>query len=215
MTKTNRSQQAVLGFLTRGPMSGYDIKRAIEGSIASFWSESYGQIYPVLRLLEAGGLVSCRRDRTGGGRPRNVYSITDPGRARLREWLSQPTVPGRIRHEELLKLFFGHEVEPEDNLRRIRDYRARQIQTLDRCRELRERLDAARSRPDPAADLPYWRMTLRYGELEAQWLTKWCDEVLVELRELAAGTEHDEIPASAGPSDTAPDSTADPTSDPR
>ena len=41
----------VLGMLWHGPLSGYDIKRAVERSTASFWRASYGQLYPELKRL--------------------------------------------------------------------------------------------------------------------------------------------------------------------
>jgi len=57
MASPSRTIYAVLGFLTVRPMSGYDIKKAVEVSIANFWTESYGQIYPVLKRLTEQGLV--------------------------------------------------------------------------------------------------------------------------------------------------------------
>jgi len=191
MAKPNKTQQAILGFLTWGPMSGYDIKRNIEASIANFWSESYGQIYPMLRQLEAEGLASCRRDRTGGGRPRNVYSITEAGRVQLREWLAQPTAPPPSRNEELLKLFFGRLADPADNVRRIEDYRAQHEEDLDRYAAIRERLEGAAELPGAAPDVDYWLMTLRYGELDAEARLRWCEETLARLRELATPAKDD------------------------
>ncbi|MGH9601902.1 MAG: PadR family transcriptional regulator, partial [Terriglobales bacterium] len=48
---TNTTRFALLGLLSLGPQSGYDLKKRMEQSIAHFWSESYGQIYPTLRRL--------------------------------------------------------------------------------------------------------------------------------------------------------------------
>ena len=48
---------AILGFLAQRPMSGYDIKRSVEESVDNFWSESFGQIYPILRRLAEQGMV--------------------------------------------------------------------------------------------------------------------------------------------------------------
>ena len=44
MARSNRTRYTVLGTLTHGPMTGYDIKKFIESSINNFWRESYGQI---------------------------------------------------------------------------------------------------------------------------------------------------------------------------
>lgn len=40
MAKEHKSRYAVLGMLSLGPMSGYDIKKVIEESINNFWQES-------------------------------------------------------------------------------------------------------------------------------------------------------------------------------
>jgi DNA-binding PadR family transcriptional regulator len=61
--KKGKTRFAVLGILSYGPMSGYDIKKFYEKNVAGFWSESYGQIYPILkRLAEEGHL---RHNRQG------------------------------------------------------------------------------------------------------------------------------------------------------
>ncbi len=56
--KTTTSD-ALLGMLTMGATSGYELKQRIERSIGNFWSESYGQIYPTLKRLEREGLVEA------------------------------------------------------------------------------------------------------------------------------------------------------------
>ena len=106
----NRTSLAILGFLTLGPMSGYDVKKMVEGSIDNFWSESFGQIYPALRRLHAQGMIEKQEHASAGGRPRHVYSIRPRGRETLSQWLHEPTPPARARVELLLKLFFGNEV---------------------------------------------------------------------------------------------------------
>src|SRR5260370_38491835 len=72
---------ALLGLLSLGPMSGYDIRQLIPRSIGHFWSESYGQIYPGLKRLAAAGLVEKKTQRRKGKPDRHVYSLTPEGRA--------------------------------------------------------------------------------------------------------------------------------------
>ena len=52
----------ILGLLSIGPRSGYDIKAVVDRSTRFFWAASYGQIYPELRRLEQ------RRADRGRGR---------------------------------------------------------------------------------------------------------------------------------------------------
>src|SRR5206468_7565147 len=84
---------AVLGMLSLAPMSGYDIRKESEASIGHFWSESYGQIYPALRDLEAQGLVRRRAGPRGAARERHVYEITAKGEEALATWRAQPPRP--------------------------------------------------------------------------------------------------------------------------
>src|SRR2546428_10401874 len=86
--RANTSRYAILGVLSRRPMSGYDVKKLIDRSIAHFWSESYGQIYPILNRLAAEGLAERRRERQRGQPDRHLYSLTSQGRAELPPWLA-------------------------------------------------------------------------------------------------------------------------------
>src|SRR5256712_8387183 len=103
--RANTSRYAILGVLSRRPMSGYDVKKLIERSIAHFWSESYGQIYPILNRLAAEGLAERRRERQRGKPDRHVYSLTSKGRAELLRWLALPARPQPLPSEVLLERF--------------------------------------------------------------------------------------------------------------
>src|SRR5262245_56172302 len=107
MSRINKSKYAIMGLLNTRPMSGYDIKKTIEAGLSNFWSESYGQIYPILRTLVAEGLATSWVEEHTGKPDRHVYTLTDAGREDLTGWLAGPVDydPGRI--EILLKLYFG------------------------------------------------------------------------------------------------------------
>lgn len=168
-------------------MSGYDIKKAVEISIANFWKESYGQIYPMLKRLAEEGLVEKSEAEPGGKRPRHVYSITDEGREKLRDWLQVPAEAPPLRLELLLKLFFGSQVDRQTNRRQIEAFRARTIEELERYRSIRAVLDVEQS---GHPDLPYWLMTLSFGERDHEAHLEWCDEALRLLDQGASATKN-------------------------
>ena len=176
--RSNTSRYALLGLLSLGPRSGYDLKKLIDRSIAHFWSESFGQIYPILRRLEAEGLARRRSQRQDGKPDRQVYSLTTKGQEELQRWLEQPARPEGFRSELLLKLFLGAHVSPEVSIRQIRDYRKRQQARLATYAGIEKRL-----RTEGAAhpDLPYWLLTLRHGQRRAAALSRWSDEALTVL----------------------------------
>ncbi len=181
MAQSNRTAYALLGFLTRGPMSGYDIKKAVEGSVDNFWNESFGQIYPTLRRLSDEGLIDKEEAATPGGRPRHVYAINAAGREALAQWLREDTPPPPVRIELLLKLFFGIQADRETNRAQILAYRERMTSDLARYRAI---ADALRAEKHGNAELPYWLLTLRFGERDRQAHIDWCDEALEMLDQL-------------------------------
>lgn len=85
--KTN-TMFAVLGILSLGPHTGYDIKQHMEQSTSYFWNENYGQIYPSLAELLDRKDIAVEVIRQKGKPDKKLYSITDQGRQTLSDWLS-------------------------------------------------------------------------------------------------------------------------------
>lgn len=85
---TGLSALVLLGVLARSgrEMYGYEIAKALkaEGSSGPLFKQ--GAIYPVLRSLEALGLLSSRVEVQNVGPPRRYYTITGEGRTALAEW---------------------------------------------------------------------------------------------------------------------------------
>jgi DNA-binding PadR family transcriptional regulator len=107
---------AILGFLMRGPMSGYDIKRCMAMSTAHFYQASFGSIYPALERMEAEGLA--RSARSGeSGRLRKAYEISPEGRAAFMEWLASPLDLSKGPSALLIRVFFLGSL-PRDAARR-------------------------------------------------------------------------------------------------
>jgi PadR family transcriptional regulator, regulatory protein AphA len=119
MSRDNKSRYAILGLLSLGPMSGYDIKKTIEASLSNFWSESYGQIYPILKSLVADGLATVSVETQTGKPNRYVYALTRAGQDELERWLHRPAEYEVGRNELLLKLFFGWQVPVSESLHKV------------------------------------------------------------------------------------------------
>ena len=163
-------------------MSGYQLRATIAESIAYFWTESYGQIYPTLKRLAREGLVTKRGER-GTSRTRHVYAITEEGQEVLAAWLREPPVAQVPRNELLFKLFFARQVSPAEAIRQVERFRTGEEQARDRFAALDRELVAQYAK---VPDLPHWLITLRYGQLEAEAHLRWADEALEILRELEA-----------------------------
>jgi DNA-binding PadR family transcriptional regulator len=173
--------EVLLGLLTIEPMSGYDLGQNIRGSVGHFWNESYGQIYPNLKKLEAGGFVTSERERQKGKPDRHVYSIAKKGRERLALWLAVAPQPEIPRNELLLKLFFGAQASPEIAIQQVESMVESESSALREFKRIEEQLSKGKQYPDA----PYWRMTLRFGQLELKAHLRWGEETLAELRKIA------------------------------
>jgi DNA-binding PadR family transcriptional regulator len=188
MAKENKSKYAILGMLSQGPMSGYAIKKAIEQSVANFWNESYGQIYPILKQLADEGLTTSHAEKQEGKPERYVYTLTKKGREELVGWLSEPIEEYPVdRNELLLKLFFGKEVSVANNIEHIQRFREVQDQRFQKYKAIEEYLKAHCA---DNSDLLYQLITLRFGLYRTLALISWCDETLDILHKLAKETIH-------------------------
>jgi DNA-binding PadR family transcriptional regulator len=162
----------VLGLLSLGPRSGYDIKAVVDRSTRFFWAASYGQIYPELRRLEDEGLIEGEEDPSSGRRRRRVYSLTGAGREALVEWLWGSTVTIELRDESLLRLFFADALPREQALLLLEGRKRGHEQYLETLRAIDAR---------PGEDPPFVDLVLRWGIEFNEWGVRWCEEHLERL----------------------------------
>ena len=76
MAKDRKIELVILGFLAHEDLTGYDIKKRIDGSISFFWKGSFGSIYPALSDMEQQGLVKRKKSDNSGGREKIAYHLT-------------------------------------------------------------------------------------------------------------------------------------------
>ncbi|MHB8600121.1 MAG: PadR family transcriptional regulator [Ktedonobacteraceae bacterium] len=181
MAKENKSRYAILGMLSTEPMSGYDIKKAIENSVANFWNESYGQIYPILKQLADMGLTTSHTEKQEGKPERYVYTLTDKGREELLHWLTEPVEHAVERNELLLKLFFGHEVPVTINIEHVRQFRVLMVELLEKYTGI---IACLNEHCMDSPDIPYSRITVSYGLHRTRALLQWCDETIELLQQM-------------------------------
>ena len=91
-------EHAILGFLEREPMTGYDLKtRCFDDASGHLWTADQAQVYRTLDRLAERGLARSRVFPQRGKPDRRVYRITPKGREALKAWLHehQPLTPPR------------------------------------------------------------------------------------------------------------------------
>ncbi|GAB3801762.1 PadR family transcriptional regulator [Virgibacillus kimchii] len=179
MKKYNDTTYAILGMLTTGNRSGYDVKQFMDQSLNHFWKISYGQIYPTLKRLEQEGLITVETAFQEGKPGRKEYFLTSKGEGALKEWLEEPLkqVPSE-RNEVLLKIFFGRYQTKEQSIALLKDYKQKleaQYETYEQIEEMIAHHGCE------AGDAPYWLFTLDYGKRVTNAAMEWCEETIAKI----------------------------------
>lgn len=183
MARAQRTPYVILGLLGLDPdepRSGYELKKVIDSVVAHFWSESHGQLYPVLKQLADDNLVRVISNQAKG-RKKTLYAITAKGQEQLRAWLATPVEFGKPRDELILKLFFGSETEPAVLIRHVEASRARAQAVLHQCRTWE-----AQTKAHPTRYGAYVMITIRAGIAQSEAMLAWADEAISTLTALAA-----------------------------
>ena len=178
MSSLTPTARVILGMLKLGAPTGYEIKKAIDGSTRFFWTASYGQIYPELKRLQREGLVRSRQEPRGQVK-RTFYELTPKGEEALHEWLTDTDTIFEIRDEGLLRLFFSDVLPQENVLANLRVQQQLFELVLERFREIEA---VARGGVEDGLGYPY--LVLRYGLDFITWARDWYAEM---ERRLEAG----------------------------
>lgn len=160
----NPTAASVLGFLTIGPMTGWDLNSLAQVSVNHFWNMTKSQIYRELRSLTGLGLVEADE---AGKRNARRYRLTDAGRARLHDWLTEPTADSTQRIPFLVKLFFADQLSDHERKELIAEARSRHEQLLashETSIQLAEQLS------------PYAAATAHYGVAVERAVLQWLDD---------------------------------------
>ena len=178
MAKDRKIDMVILGLLAHEDMSGYDIKKKIDGQIRFFWKGSFGSIYPALAAMEEDGLVKklgasgIAEKSASGGREKFLYSITSSGRKALKSWLSDEKAVNDLKYETLLKLFFGGVTESEVTIRNIELFEKQVKEDLQLLKLYQSNLKNVIGEKDHV----YYYLTVSFGVETYEAYLKWCKE---------------------------------------
>lgn len=107
-------KHAILGFLSYLPLSGYDLKKAFDGSVQHFWPANQSQIYRTLAELEEDGMVTKEVIEREERLDMKIYHVTEAGRTELHAWLTTPQPERDDREPFLIQVYFGGQIsDPE------------------------------------------------------------------------------------------------------
>jgi DNA-binding PadR family transcriptional regulator len=138
-TRTLTTTEAgVLGLLAlEGERSGYDLSKQAERSVGHVWAPTKSHLYAVLRRLSAEGLVGARAVAQERRPDKQLYVLTEAGRAAFERWLDEPA--SGDRSALLLQLFLGGLASEESHRRTLEMLRDDALEELERYRLIDER----------------------------------------------------------------------------
>ncbi len=107
---------ALLGFLRRRPMYGYEIHQQLSHptGLGLVWRLKQSQLYALLSKLEDEGYVTTTLEPQDTRPPRKMFELTETGRQAFLGWVEQPVEQGRgLRLDFMAKLYFAQSEGPE------------------------------------------------------------------------------------------------------
>jgi len=178
---------AILGFLATESLSGYNLKKSFDQSVAHFWTATQSHIYKSLEKLLSEKWAEVQMIVQDGKPNTKVYSITETGREELRRWLTTPLPLETLRIEWLVQVFFASEASDVEILamleNRLSDVEALLKYYKDELYPLLQSFDGIEfERPSR-----WWRVTLQTGmamrESEAALLRQTIDQLKEDIHE--------------------------------
>ncbi len=174
-TTLTATEAALLGVLAlKGPLSGYDVRKAVDNGVGYFWGPAKTQIYAVLpRLVDAG--FATREEVEQTDRPdKHVYRVTQAGRGAVTSWLEAPPTGEGDRSTFLLRVFLGALASPDALVRHVRAKR-------EEAEALQADLEQRDARSDGSRRDFHAALTRRYGLAYAGAVIDWAKAVEQEL----------------------------------
>ena len=162
--------------------TGYDLAKAFEASLNTFWHAQPSQIYRELnRMEEKGWISSCcviQEKRPN----KRVYSLTEKGESELKKWLSADLPPSENPHNPiLLRIFFGVNAS-DSTLELLKSYKDQMVSSQELLKNTFKTIEYYASViPDGNNSMLYWEMTLKFGLYKIRAAIQWAEECIANM----------------------------------
>jgi PadR family transcriptional regulator, regulatory protein AphA len=135
------AKHALLGLLLDRPAHPYQLAGRLHQRLGPAWEVNSGQVYQLVKRLEADGLIGRVQASSGEPEDRHVYEITDDGVGEFERWFHQNGTAVRLcRRPLLVKVTFAGPQRLNDALEKVDAYELECAQRLKEIAELRETL---------------------------------------------------------------------------
>jgi DNA-binding PadR family transcriptional regulator len=155
----------LLGLLAGGPLHGYELRKRSLTILGPFRALSFGSLYPLLKRMSEGGLISVIASESGKSRrTRIAYQITKKGLQRFEE-LTETLDATEDEAFGVHFAFFG----PTSHTNRVRILEARRRRLREKADLLRHELERSPIGLDKYF-IEWRRHSLDSAEREIAWL---------------------------------------------
>ena len=179
MAKDRKIDMVILGLLAHEDLTGYDIKKIIDGNISFFWKGSFGSIYPALSAMEEQGLVKRNKSDKTSGREKIAYHLTPKGKDVLKVWLNEESVSNELKYETLLKLYFGGVEDRSVTIRNIEIFEEQVKGNLEVLKIYKKNLEQVLDQEDHL----HFYLTVTFGIETYEAYMRWCNKAKKILKE--------------------------------
>ncbi len=182
-------KHGILGLLNYHSLTGYEIMEVFRDSLNFFWSAQTSQIYRELQGLEEKGWVEKMPVPQQGKPNKNIFSITDKGKAELLRWLAEDSPGMNAREPVLMRVFFMGERDWQENIRYFQRLIADCEQFLENLASVPAHIEGYSGYLDDKEKALYWQMTVDYGRRNMRMYIEWAESCIDRLIELHGNRE--------------------------
>lgn len=176
---------SILGFLSYGSMTGYELAKAFSSSIRFFWYAQASHIYLELNKLEKKELVTCEIIVQTDKPSKKLYTITQEGKREFLSWLSKENNEFNkgSKNAFLMKVFFSGCRAPEENIAMLKEF-------IRDCEAYSDELSHVPKTTEQYGELVdkretlYWQLTADFGNSYIKMCIDWANRSIKKMEEI-------------------------------
>ncbi|MCX6088836.1 MAG: PadR family transcriptional regulator [Candidatus Atribacteria bacterium] len=169
-------KHGLLGFLSYGPKSGYQLHKMFFKTVRPTLSIIYRQ----LNGMAEDGLVEYKRVNQKKYPDKNVFRITKSGRSALESWLKTPMKVEAVREPHLMQMWYASRVDKKHVISNIKAYAA-QIKKELHYYETGAAVAIEKNSKGSELDLLYWRLVGDLAIKQDRLFIEWAEEAIKQI----------------------------------
>jgi DNA-binding PadR family transcriptional regulator len=184
-------RHGLLGLINYKPMTGYEMVKEFDDSLAFFWHASPQQMYKELDTMEKSGWLVSERIMQTEKPNKRVYSITPKGKEELLNWVSGAeegvTKFMQGKNPFLMRLAFAGEGSDENALQMLYAFKNQYQSFADKL----DGVDKMLAEDEAVLGkkvMKYWKIVALHGEYIRKARLEWAEKAISILE-----NERDEL----------------------